>query len=338
MNRYIINILFLFIVLSLKAQTPNAYQKIEVGFGPEDFELDTFNNRQRLIISCSSRRTTDPAFKEIVAMNLSNNRTEVLPRKNEPAGLAFSPHGTDLQIVDGKLKLYVVNHPKGGNDQILIYVVQDDALWFEQAIESPLFISLNSVAALPSGHFYVTNDAGKKNSNWEKLFAMRRSSVVFYHITARQSKLVKDKLAYANGLAIKGNTLYVSTTQKKDLLEMHIVDDGSLTLSRKFKGQKGMDNLTIAGNWLFLPAHPKFLKFIGHMRDASKYSPAEVFVYLLDTGAYAKVFTDSGQNISAPATALYYKGFLYIGQVFNTHLLKVPLVMESVSFTEEKGR
>lgn len=47
------------------------FEKINVGFGPEDFVLDTFENRERLIIACANRRTTDAHFKEIVVLNIA---------------------------------------------------------------------------------------------------------------------------------------------------------------------------------------------------------------------------------------------------------------------------
>jgi hypothetical protein len=300
-------------------------QKIEVGHGPEDFVLDTFNQRERLIISCSSRRSSDTKFKEIVAMDIQNEKITILPRKNEPSDLHFSPHGIDLAMVNGILKLYVVNHSANEVEQVLIYKVFDDFIQFELGIYTNDFISLNSVAALPNGSFYVTNDAGKKNSNFEKLFALRKSSVAYYDAQTATSKIVKNKLAYANGLAVKGNKLYISTTQKKDLLEMEIAENGDLKLIRKLPGQKGMDNITVYGNHLIIPCHPKFMKFIKHMKNAEKFSPAEVYAFNLENEKFAKIFNDSGENISAPATALYYKGNLYIGQVFNNHLLKVSL-------------
>lgn len=324
MKTYLKIIAFLLISNQIIAQQYNM-KKIEVGQGPEDFVLDTFNQRERFIISCSSRRSSDPKFKEIVAMNIQSEKITILPRKNDPADLYFSPHGIDLVMVNGTLKLFVVNHAENNIDQILIYEVNDDFIEFEQAVHTDDFISLNSVVALPNGSFYVTNDAGNKKANLEKLFALRRSSVAYYDAKTSTSKIVKNKLAYANGLAVKGTKLYISTTQKKDLLEMDIVENGDLTQIRKLPGVKGMDNITIYGNYLLIPSHPKFTKFIKHMKDADKFSPAEVYAFNLKTEKFSKIFNDSGENISAPATALYFKGNLYIGQVFNNHLLKVSM-------------
>lgn len=324
MKTYLKIIAFLLISNQVIAQQ-YAMQKIEVGQGPEDFVLDTFNQRERFIISCSSRRSSDPKFKEIVAMDIQSEKITILPRKNEPADLYFSPHGIDLVTVNGKLKLYVVSHAENNIDQILIYEVKNDFIEFESAIHTNDFISLNSVVAMPNGSFYVTNDAGKKKANLEKLFALRRSSVAYYDAKTSTSKIVKNKLAYANGLAVKGTKLYISTTQKKDLPEMEIAENGDLTQIRKLPGVKGMDNITVYGNHLIIPCHPKFTKFIKHMKNADKFSPAEVYAFNLENGKFAKIFNDSGENISAPATALYYKGNLYIGQVFNNHLLKVSM-------------
>lgn len=165
------------------------FEKINVGFGPEDFVLDTFENRERLIIACANRRTTDAHFKEIVVLNIATDSSYILPRLNEPQALYFNPHGIDIQEVKKTLKLYVVNHPKNGKDQILIYKVFENHLELETIIESDLFISLNSVAAHKNGNFFVTNDSGKKGAIFEKLFALRKSNVVYYDLKENKNPL-----------------------------------------------------------------------------------------------------------------------------------------------------
>lgn len=328
MQKYYLLLAFSFLVTFGYTQEKSRFEKIDVGYGPEDFVLDTFNMQERLLISCSSRRKTEPEFKEIVALHISTNSTYILPRLNEPTDLYFSPHGIDLAMVDGKLNLYVVNHSRDNTDQILIYEVIDSILVFKKSIYTNYFVSLNSVAALPNGNFYVTNDAGKKNALFEKLFALRKSNVVYFDLEKEKSEIVIDKLAYANGLAIKDDKLYVSTTQKKDLLEMRINENGSLNLLRKFEGVKGMDNITISGNYMFIPAHTDFLKFIKHYKNDEALSPNEILVYDLNTNKKTKIFADDGSKISAPATALFYNGNMYVGQVFNTHLLKIKLNLD----------
>lgn len=313
-------------ILLFSQDNKNRYfEKINVGFGPEDFVLDTFQNKERLIISCANRRSTDNNFKEIVALNIDNDSSYILPRFNEPDDLYFNPHGIDIKEVEKTLKLYVVNHPKNGKDQILIYKVFENHLELETIVESDLFISLNSVAAHKNGNFYATNDAGKKGAIFEKLFALRKSNVVFYNMQNNISKISLENLAYANGLAVKNDLLFVATTQKMDLLKLKIEESGDLSLNKKLDGVKGMDNITIFKNYLLIPAHPQFLKFIKHLKDSKNKSPGAVYLFDFETNEKTKLFYNEGEIISAPATALFYKNNLYIGQVFDDFLVKMPL-------------
>lgn len=301
------------------------FEKINVGFGPEDFVLDTFENRERLIIACANRRTTDAHFKEIVALNIATDSSHILPRLNEPQALYFNPHGIDIQEVEKTLKLYVINHPENGKDQILIYKVFENHLELETIVESDLFISLNSVAVHKNGNFYATNDAGKKGAIFEKLFALKKSNVVYYDVQNNTSKITLENLAYANGLAIKNDFLFVAATQKMDLLKLNIEESGRLSLNKKLDGVKGMDNITIHKNYLLIPTHPNFFKFLKHMKNATNHSPGAVYLFDFETNKKTKLFHNEGEIISAPATALFYKNYLYVGQVFDGFLVKIPL-------------
>jgi hypothetical protein len=325
---YILVIISLPLLLLSQENSTRYFERINVGYGPEDFVLDTFNYRERLIISCASRRSTDNHFKELVGLNIANDSTYILPRLNEPKDFDFNPHGLDIQEVDKTLKLYVVNHPENGQDQILIYHVFENHLELETIVESDLFISLNSVAAHKNGSFYVTNDSGKKGAIFEKLFALRNANVVYHDLQNNSSKISLNNLAYANGLAIKDNVLFVSTTQRNDLFKLNIAENGSLTIEMNYTGVKGMNNITIHENYLLIPAHPKFFKFIKHLKDAKNFSPGEVYLYDYEKNKRPKLFYNDGSIISAPATALFYKNYLYIGQVFDDFLVKIPLNLD----------
>jgi hypothetical protein len=321
----------LFVAISLftiqfASAQENNYERIKVGAGPEDFVLDNFDGRERLIISCSSRRPNEPEFAEIVAYDINTKAVSNIKRTNEPDGMIFNPHGIDLKRVGNELWLFVVNHPRPMPDEILIYQVMPDHLILKKTISNDLFVSINCVVGLNNGNFYISNDSGKKGAVMEKLLSLRKSNITYYDIANNQAKIVKDKLAYANGVAVKNDKLYIAATQKKDLLEMTMNEDGTLKLSRKLDGKKGMDNITINGDLLFVTAHPKFLKFIKHVKKSEKKSPSEVYMVDLNSGKTVKVFYDKGNNISAAATALLYKNQLYLGQVFDDFLLKTTFI------------
>ena len=308
---------------SVSAQTAN-YEKIIVGAGPEDFVLDNFNGRERLLISCAERRKGQEPFAEIMMYDIKRNTVMPIKRSNEPDSMIFNPHGVDLKKVGDDLLLFVVNHPKPAGDQVLIYEVKDRELILIRAVQHELFVSLNAVAALDNGSFYVSNDSGKKGGIFEKLFALRRANIAFFDAEKESVSIVMDKLAYANGVICRDDKLYISTTQKKDLLETKIMDDGELETLRRFEGVKGMDNLSFHEDYLLFTAHPKFFKFLRHVKKSQNASPSEVYQVDLKDGTVKRIFYDDGQLISAAATALYYKEQMYIGQVFDNFLLKIP--------------
>ena len=57
-------------------------EKIFIGRGPEDIDLDTQDGIQRILASCNERNDKYPVFSEIVALNLSTNERTILTRKS----------------------------------------------------------------------------------------------------------------------------------------------------------------------------------------------------------------------------------------------------------------
>ena len=327
----------LFIVLAFSACTTalpvvqhRNSVKINVGPGPEDIVLDTLSTyRPRILASCAQRRIGKPDYGEICEVNLENDNYKILKRTNEPAGMVFHPHGFDLvKTSEGEILLYCVSHNAEKKEHsILIYYVLPGHLEFKEKMDSPLLVSPNDVTANCDGEIFVTNDAHKHGSNLEHILKLRSSNVVCYHPSTKKWNVVAGKYCYPNGIAINhcpSDYVLLSTTRTNKLykLQYHGNKKGRYS-SKTIAKLKSLDNITFLNDKeILVTAHLRMLAVIKHFKDPKNLSPTVVYKVNIVTGKYKAVYSNDGSDISAGSTALYYKGKLYISQIFEPFLLK----------------
>ena len=304
--------------------TPLPAERIVTGPGPEDMVLDTLQAEHRLLISCSARRDSQEPYGEIMAYTPESGRTQVLARVDEPPDIRFRPHGIYL---DGRL-LYVISHEHEPDDHpVLIYRVTGDTLRFVDAVRTSMQHSPNALVTGPEGEIYLVNDAGKRGSTMEKILRMKRADVVKitrYREGHWEAVRVADKLGYPAGINRIGDTLYVGdATQHR--IHVYAVSEGGLEPLKPIPGVRGNDNIRVFNDRLLVPGHVKPFKFVGHVRNAQKRSPVEVFLVDPGTGDVQVIYATDGSTISAGSTALIDRGNLYISQIFEPFLLKVTL-------------
>lgn len=304
--------------------------KINVGPGPEDIVLDSVScPYPRLLASCLQRRKGNPAFAEICEVNLNTNAYKIIKRVNEPQGMVFRPHGFDLvKSKTGDLLLYCVSHNEDKNEHsIIVYKVFADRLEFQQKLDSPLLVSPNDVTASCDGQVFVTNDAGKRGSVMEQLFKLRRSNVVHYNPDSKTWNIIANKVCYANGIAINNcpaDFVVFSTVRsnKLYLLKPSKLEAGKYT-KKTIAKLKGLDNITFLNNEeILVTAHLKQFAYLKHYKDAKNLSPTVVYRVNIFTGEHSPFYTNDGSAICGASTALYYKGNLYLSQVFEPFILK----------------
>jgi hypothetical protein len=299
-------------------------ERIPVAPGPEDMVLDSLHGRPRLLISCSSRRDTQEPFGGIIAYYPGSADQKEMIRHGEPPGLKFRPHGIYL---DGSL-LYVISHEKEPDDHpVVIYRVHGDSLEFLEAVRTPHQHSPNALVTGPEGAIYLVNDSGKRGSILEKMLKMKRASVVKLEKEGAgrwSSFVVAGKLGYPAGINRIGDTLFVGDATLHRIHVYSITDEGLDPLS-EIRHVRGNDNLRINGGQLLTTGHVKPLKFIRHTSDPEKRSP--VAVYRIDpvSGEISVLFYTDGSAISAGSTAVMYNGDLFISQIFEPFILRVPL-------------
>ena len=298
-------------------------EKIEVGPGPEDMVLDTLHG-SRLLISCSARRDEYRPYGEIEALDLLSMERKILVRHGEPDSLIFHPHGIYLA---GDL-LYVISHEREPDEHpILIYRVSSDSLGFIEEISNPLLNSPNALVTGPNGEIYVVNDSGKRGSIMEKVFKLKRASLVLLKKSPEglwESQYMAIELGYPAGINRIGNIIYAGDATQNQIHTFRMGEKG-LTPLAPIKKLKGNDNIRIHDGKILTCCHVKPLRFIGHVKKSEKTSPSEVFLIDPKSGESESLFYSDGTQISGASTAIIYENMLYISQVFDPFLLRVEL-------------
>ncbi|MFT4543566.1 MAG: hypothetical protein ACI9CU_001229 [Polaribacter sp.] len=332
-SNQIMPLFWLVLVISSCAKVPvfNAdYERIEVGPGPEDIALDTIGGMERLIVSCSERRTTDYSKNDFYQYNISNLELAILPVEGLPESIQLRPHGIDIALVNGVKTLYCVNHeknadlfPPAGRQSILVFELFNDRVVFKQQLTNPLIVSPNDVCTDYKGGIFVSIDSGKINSKWEKLMALKHSYVL--HFDGVKWVQVGDKLRYANGVGVKNGRIYITGAQEKNIFSYKIDADGAYSDKQEYPTMKGNDNITFVDDKLITTAHLDFLKFLKHVKYADELSPCIVYSMDLRTHQIDTLYLDNGTVMSAASTGLEYNGNLYASQIFNDFIVKIPL-------------
>ncbi len=303
-------------------ESGNAAEKITTGPGPEDMVLDTLHGAPRLLVSCTGRREEHRPYGEIEAISLDGSLRRVLPRSDEPEEIVFRPHGI---CMDGD-RLYVISHEKEpGLHPVLIYRVTESQLHFEGRVNHPLLISPNALVTGPDGTIYVVNDSGKRGSMAEKILRLKRAGVIRLEQVSDSTwtgKEVASGLSYPAGINRIGNRLFVGDAIQHKIHTYTITGD-TLIAGPAIGGVKGNDNLRVCEGHLLTTGHIRQIRFIRHVNNPEKPSPVVVYRVDPDTGAVCTIFGTDGSAISAGSTAILYRGYLYISQIFEPYLLKV---------------
>ncbi|MFW6352119.1 MAG: hypothetical protein ACOC2E_07005 [Bacteroidota bacterium] len=282
--------------------------KIDVGEGPEDFALDTTSYLHHRMIISSAKRRNDGAGK-IEMLNIKSGIVREMKRFGEDQDYFFSPHGIFFQQTGQEHFLWVISHEPNDQEWVLKYIVRSDSLIFQESFQHPLFKSLNGIAALEDGRFFVSNDNALGGS------------ILICSPDGACEKIAKG-LMFANGLHVEGDFLYAATTLGNRVLQFNLKKEFE---KKKVTRIKGGDNFSFYNGRLILAAHPSYFRFFRHVMNSSKRSPTRIYSIDPLSGDQKLLFEDDGRIISAGATALIYRDDLYISQVFEPYLLKVSM-------------
>ena len=250
----------------------------------------------------------------------------------------FQPLGLDVHRSGaGPLQVFVVNRAADFGDgttapAIEIFEMRPSGYLahletvFHRAIRSP-----NDIAALGSRAFYVTNDLSGRGGGMRQLlevvFKRPVGSVAFYD--DGEARVVAEGLRFANGVALSSDRrrLYVS-----ELLGRRVViyDRGSASGAVEDVDAIPLDgffpdNLTLDEEGrLWIGAHGNMPALSRHASDPETLAPGAIF--RAQTTLPDQILRTSGLLISGLSVALPVEDRMYVGSVYEPHILDCRLV------------
>jgi arylesterase/paraoxonase len=312
----------------VEGQVKTIYQNM---YGTEDMDIDY----QKGLLFISSTDRWKQLKGELVegAIYLlqldSGNAPKKLPTTYKGV---FHPHGISFFSQDSSDYLFVVNHPSNEENYVELFQFKNDTLFHQKSFSDPSMCCPNDVVGVATDKFYVTNDHGTKKGKMRMVEDYLRIpwSYLLYFDGNKFTKAYEG-LTYGNGVNVSndGGKLYVTHTTGRELLTFsRNKETGELKLLDKLNLQSGLDNIHVDNeDNLWIAAHPKMLKFVGHATDSSKKSPSQVFKLTPDKSSYTveEIYLNNGDEISASSVGVYYKNDLFVGVVFDHKLLRASL-------------
>jgi arylesterase/paraoxonase len=290
----------------------------EAPAGPEDLDLDY--KRNHLLISSADRRNAGSSSDGIYMVDLSMDGQVIKKIKDDYPGQLY-PHGIFVQELDSTTYVWVVNHQET-QDYIEKFTYNGKVLTHLASYTDPLIQGANDVCALKEDLFYVTRDHGFAKGWKQKIedyLILPIAKIIVYN-EGRFYK-VADGLQYPNGInvSLDQKQLYVAETTGRNVRVYNILDDYSLTQTRKISMKTGVDNIDIDEKGrLWIGCHPKLLAFVAHSRDPANLSPSEII--MIDPNqeySIKEIFLNEGEGFSGCSSALYYNKTIYAGVVFD---------------------
>lgn len=299
--------------------TPGRSNRVDGIPGPEDVVWDP--EFERLLVSSTDRRNRkdDGQIYSVDPTTLSTTR---LPRRGEPMGMPFNPHGISYVQTSAGPLLYAITHsdPLGeGPHAVVVYVVEAEQLVFLELLDDPLLTSPNDLAALTDGTVYVCNDQSADGGFDEVALALKKATIVQYR-PQQGWRVVADELAYPNGIVVTDDRVIASATREHRLYHWDRGADGALSGRRVLAEVHGPDNLEWYGERILVAGHIDDLAFLRHFRRGTP-APTLVQAVDLETGELEVIFGDDGERIPGASVAVPVGGTFWIGQVFDPWIL-----------------
>jgi len=296
-------------------------KKIKTYYGPEDIVTDPFR-ANRLIISCCRRKGLKVFDGCIQYYDVDTSEGNGEAENYDLSGYSHDdlrPHGIFAKKVGEKCYLYVISHE--AEDKVIQFLINNNTLIHVKTFSSddvPMLKGANDLFVADDGAIYFTATRSSI------LAGLRfRNSIVGSISADGIYKVVVDKLRFANGIYILHDTMYITDTMKNQLLSFDLSASDIQRSEEILADLKGGDNISFMDNKLIIARHPKMWKFYIHSMKQKVKSPTAVTEYDISTGFGKEIYQSDGEDISAGSIALRIGHYLYIGQAFNSYILRV---------------
>lgn len=298
--------------------------------GTEDLDID--REQGLLFISSSDRwknQKGQPGDDGIYLLDL-NGQSESRKLTTNFKG-EFHPHGISFLKKDSISYLFVINHNKQGNF-VEKFIYRNDMLDHIKTIDDPALCCPNDVVAVDSSKFYVTNDHGSPGGmkrTLEDYLVIPRSYLLYYN--GQSFSKAWTGISYGNGVNVSADCkkLFLATTTGRTLYTFNRnTETGELSLVNELNLESGLDNISVdPDGTLWIASHPKLLAFVGHAKDPNKKSPSQILQLTPENEGYKvkEIYLNDGTEISGSSIALHFKNEIFVGDVFESKLLRAEL-------------
>lgn len=241
---------------------------------------------------------------------------------------SFNPHGISIwrSDKDGKIILFVVNHPRGQPDVVERFQVDEKrkVLTHLETISDPAFRVMNDILATDERSFYVTNSLQypTKICFIVEMFGLLHVSEVVHYTAGQKGKVVASGLGMANGINMSpdGGDVYVADFKDSALL-VYRRDPTTNDLQHKqtvplYTSPDNIDVDSLTGE-LWVGCHPRLHQLAGRQDNPDYPSSSQVLKLKIRRKKVEidEVFYDDGAFFSASSVGVYYNGHMLIGSI-----------------------
>ncbi|HEU4779494.1 MAG TPA: SMP-30/gluconolactonase/LRE family protein [Steroidobacteraceae bacterium] len=316
---------------SVQPAFAGACRAIPLGGSSEDLQLD--RDRGLAYLSFLDRDTLSKGEKvKGTVMLLDLNQPDPVPRAAmifDPAD--FRPHGLSLlKAGTGPARLFAISHLPDGRHTVEVAEEGSSGGFFpKETIRDPAFIHPNAIAATGPRAFYLANDT-TDFGRWAqvKQTRFRSGSATLVYFDGTKARVEITGLAFVAGVALSpdASRLYVAETLAKALrVYRRDTSNGTLSLEEVVDLDAAPDNLNVDGDGVvWIAAHPKLLRFIGHVRDSAQRAPTQVLRFdprQSGDSRLTQVYLNDGDEISAGTVAARWRDEFLIGALLDKKVL-----------------
>lgn len=257
----------------------------------------------------------------------------------------YWPHGINLWHSKGWAQLDVIERDLSESGklaaQISHYIWPNEdphEIGLKDRIKAPQLCSANNLSSgliIPDTQapsYYITQDHQSCDLNqqrWENIFKPRSSSLL--HIKQGQPvEIIKEKLAFANGILMHPNgDVYIAETRSKRLGVYEIGARTKINILSSIELPGGPDNLTLSENGTIIAAlHPHLIRFAAFRAGWGPRVKSRFAAISKDKTARTydvSTYDVSKDVISGATVALRAKDNIYLGAAFDKGLARCTM-------------
>ncbi|KAF8367485.1 poml-3 [Pristionchus pacificus] len=240
----------------------------------------------------------------------------------------FHPHGLSHWVVNGVIRLYVINHDDDFKHSIEVfdYDPSGPSLIHKKSLKHPSFIRPNNIVAVGADQLIITNDgvAQTEIGNFFEILSGYKGGTVYFW-DGKESHQILSGMGAPNGIAydIKTNKLFISEVNYRRIHAYDLAKDKkSVTLLSTVNLYSACDNLFLDSDGsVYSGCHSVLIetaKSIGDC-DGEATSPSQVLRIKFDSeykiASVSEPYSNDGKEVSGSSIAALYNNQMLIGTV-----------------------